>query len=129
MTDGVDINPAGGDIGCNKHAAGSRSKPRKRLLAGILRLITVKGIGQNTHIVQIHRDFVGPMLGAGKNNDARQRGVFENIDQQRGFGIVIDAKDFLINTVNRCRLRGDFDTYRIMQNVTGDFYRRWLHGC
>ena len=81
MTNRVDVDATGGNIGCNQYPAGTGGETAKGLLAGILRFIAVEGIGQDTDVIELHRYLIGTVLCAGEDNDTGKRRIFQNIDQ------------------------------------------------
>ena len=66
VTDPININSAGGDIGCNQHLHGAFAERGKYALAVALRFVAVNCLGGDTGAVQQASDLVGTMFGTGE---------------------------------------------------------------
>ena len=82
VRDVVDVDAPGGNIGCDKNAGRSRTKPFQRTLTCALRLVTVDRFGAETCRFQMICDAVSDMLGARENQYALECWTLEKVRQQ-----------------------------------------------
>ena len=117
MADMVDVDPAGGDIGCHQHARLAGLEHFERPLAGILRLVAVNSFRRDAGLGQVLGDAVGAMLGAGEDDDAVERDIFQQIAEKLALLRHRHVVKALHDAVSGLALRRDFDPFRILQHI------------
>src|SRR6202453_2203092 len=81
MADAVDIDAAGGDVGCDQGADLAGAECRQHPLAMILRLVAMNGVGGDAGPRKAFHDLVRAMLGAGKDQRAIDRLLLQELSQ------------------------------------------------
>ncbi len=104
MADAVDIDAARGNVGRDQHPALAAAEPLERAGPGGLRLVAVDGIRRHAMPAQLLGHAVGAMLGLGEHQDAVDRRVLEQLQQQRPLVRLLDEHHPLLDPL---RGRGD----------------------
>src|SRR5688500_2526394 len=73
------VDAARGEIGGDQHACAAAAEVVERLLAGVLRLVAVDRLGAHAAILQRLGDAIGAALGAGEDDDTRERLVVTQV--------------------------------------------------
>jgi hypothetical protein len=69
VSDSVDVNASGRDIGCNQHSVGTVLESAQRLIPLALRAIAMNASRVHAHSCQILGETVCTVLGAGENQE------------------------------------------------------------
>src|ERR1035437_3949977 len=95
MTDAVDVDAAGGNVGGDQGADLAGAECPLHPLAMILRLVAVNGVGGDAGPCEALHDLVRAMLGSGKDQRATNLLLLQQLRQQGGLGRVVDLNDAL----------------------------------
>ena len=85
VADAVHVETARGDVGGNQHAHLAVAKSGERVLASVLALVTVDGVGRYPGRIEVAHDSVGAGLGACEDDGAGQGRIAQDFAQQRAF--------------------------------------------
>ncbi len=91
VTDAVDVDAAGGDVGGDQHAHLAFAEVGEHALALILRLVAVDRLGGDARGLEPAHDAVGAVLGAGEDERAVDRLPLQEIGEQSALRGLVDA--------------------------------------
>ena len=119
VRDPLHVDPAGDDIGGHQHFDATAVKGGQGALAGVLALVRVDGIGRDAIAGQLLHQPVGPVLGAGEDQDAADPLLLQQLGQQLAFLLLFDEEYLLLDAARDRGRRRHFDARRVVQHVTG----------
>ena len=125
----VDVDSARSNVGGNKHAGLALLKACERCLAGILRLVSVDCKRRNSAALQIVRDAVGSVLGAGKHqNGLYFFAVLKQVGKQVALGVGVHKKCLLHDGLGSTRNGIYRNANRINQKIVAQAKHFKGHG-
>lgn len=117
MRDAENIDSPRRNIGGNQDLILPASKTLHRLKPLDLGAAGMNGYGRNSGVFQTPPDFVGPVFGARKDQDAGHLLFPEQVQQKIHLSFFRNRKDLLGNGFNRSLLVSDLDSFRGLHNA------------
>ena len=112
----VDVDAARGNVGRNQNRDLALLKVRERTLALILRLVAVDGLGLDARTVEVARDPVCAVLGAGEHQNLVYIALTDDIRQKFPLFLLFYKIKLLLDLVRRFCARRYRDMLRLMQH-------------
>ena len=99
----VDVDAACGDVGCDEDATRAITEAVHRLVACVLRLVSVDGCGCDASLLEVAHEAIGAVLGAREHERALHFGVLEKLHKQRRLLLVLAEVELLLDALGgRC---------------------------
>ena len=113
----VDIDPARGDIGRDKHARSSLAKIIERAQALALAFIAMDYIGAYPGAFEMLRNTIRAALRAREDDGAGDIGIIENFGQNGATIAIVNEQDLLRDPFRSGRDRGNGDLDRVFEQI------------
>ena len=113
-------------------ATSTRALPRLKLSSAFWRAfwLLLPWIASDEHAPVLQRlgDAIGAALGAGEDDDALERGIGQQMAEQRALGRGVHEVDALVDLLDGAALRRDLDLLGILQDLVGELGDVARHG-
>ncbi len=113
----VDVDAAGGDVGCHQHAYIAVLETFQRPRAGTLALVAVNGGAFQTVRIELLGQAVGTVLGAGKHQHLLPVVAADQPGQQLALAALVDGVGHLRDLADGRVARRDVDFHRLVQEL------------
>ena len=113
----ADVDTARGNVGRHEHRDLAFLEVGERTLTLVLRLVAVNRARQNARAVEVARDTVRAVLGAGKDECLMHVRLADDLGQQRALLRLLNEVDLLLDLLDRTRGRRDRDLDRFFEHA------------
>jgi len=128
MREAVDVDAARGDVGRHEDAARTVTEAVHRLVARVLRLVSVDGRGRDARLLKVAHEAVGAVLGAREDERALHLGVLEKVHKERRLLLVLTEVELLLDALGRRCGRGHSHAHRVREQAVCKLANVARHG-